>query len=321
MTEISNKPQTDAALEFIWNQYRTFAQTSSEQKKLITKWRMLVLVFTITGALLGVLSQNLTILHMGMMDMMARILGALSGLSLSLAAYAGSQILTDEKEKLWIRARSAGEAFKSETYLYLLKAKPYDVANAKNQLFKRAEELIKATSDVQTTPLDITLPGSQPPSDLTIDKYMEDRVKAQIYKYYLPTARKYDRITKRSKNISFILGFISIILGTAGGLGFTEYSSVWIPFLGALTGSVAAYISSNRYQYLVVSYQATAKRLMMLIAQWSQLDRNNLEEQGAFVSDCEKVFSMESGAWMAEMSDTSGTKIPDKKTEEVAGVN
>lgn len=323
MIQETEKTKNDPALEFVWAQYRIYAMTSSRHKSIISRWRYLVFIFTILGAFFAVLAQNMSSLNY---EMISKVIGGLSALSVGLAAYAGSVILTDEREKNWIRARSAAEAFKSQVYQYLLKVRPYDEADRGNQLFLKAEELLKSTSDISTIPMEqAKLIDKLPTADYNIDQYIEERVRQQIYQYYFPKAKRYDHITRLIKGITLVLGFISVVLGTLGSLGYAEYSSVWIAFISSFTGSAAAYMASNHYHQLVVSYQATSKRLMMFLARWSLLEGDDVEQQKEMVLECESILAMENGAWMTELSEKSVARQPaipatvdDSQEEEVA---
>ncbi|MCB0429350.1 MAG: DUF4231 domain-containing protein [Flavobacteriales bacterium] len=305
----------DHALEFAWVQYRTFAGTARDIKSTIDKWRKRVFIFTLAGALFAVLGQNASTFGL---EPVSRALSALSGLLLSLAAYAGAQVLTDEREKTWIRTRAAAESFKSEAYLYLFKAGPYAGGNARETLFTRVEELLNTTSDIQTIPADADATKDMP-EGLTFEGYIEKRCTGQVNGYYLPKAKSYDLINKRAKNLSFAMGFVSIVLGSAGAFSMEEYTTVWVAFIASLTASVAAYVSANRYQYLVVSYQSTAKKLLMLTARFSRYEQPTGEQQGTFVAECESLLSLENGAWLAELSQpkTTSERLPEPEVEQV----
>jgi hypothetical protein len=296
--------KTDPSLEFIWGQFNMWSVTSREIKSTLTKWRWRVFIFVVLGALLGIVSSEFAYGNWGKSFdniLIAEIIGAFSGVFIALAAYAGSEILTEELEKTWLRARSAAEAYKSEAYMYLLKAPPYSEATAVKRVFQRSEKLMRAMADVPATSITREEAIKRlPPTSFTIDQYVEKRVKEQAYDYYLPKSREYQKILKRAKNISYILGFSGVILGTMAATGILGVS-VWIAFISAASASIATYISSNQYQYLSVTFQATANRLLLMSTRWHSVRNADIKEQRAFVKECEAVISLENSAWVAEM--------------------
>ena len=77
--------------------------------------------------------------------------------------------------------------------------------------------------------------------------------------------------------------------------------------ISTITASIAAYAYANRYQYLIISYQATAKRLELLLTRWQASGKtdSDTEARNQFILDCEEAISIENSAWMAEMTKES----------------
>jgi hypothetical protein len=95
-----------------------------------------------------------------------------------------------------------------------------------------------------------------------------------------------------------------VILGVFGAAGWT---AGWIAFITTITASVAAYLYSGRYQYLIVSYQATARQLELLKNRWAiaaDKQDDNSEKRNQFITECEMVISVENSAWMSQLIDT-----------------
>ncbi len=114
---------------------------------------------------------------------------------------------------------------------------------------------------------------------------------------------------EKSKKIGLVLGIIAVILGALGSTGWT---AGWVAVISTIISSVAAYAYANRYQYLIVSYQATGNRLEILKTRWEISGKTDAdtEERNQFICDCEGAISIENSAWMAEL-----THKPSQKNE------
>ena len=104
-----------------------------------------------------------------------------------------------------------------------------------------------------------------------------------------------------------------------GAVSATGWTTGWIAALVTLTAAITGYLYSGRYQYLVVSYQATAAQLRTLKTQWQILvDRGgDAAQRGRVIRDFESAISVENSAWMARWLDEGNTAPPENRT--VAG--
>ena len=137
-----------------------------------------------------------------------------------------------------------------------------------------------------------------PTGTLSVDQYIDMRVNDQITKFYIPKAIENERIVKRGRQISLFLGALAVVLGALGASGWT---AAWVAVITTVTVAIAAYLYAGRYQYLVISYQATARRLELLRSRWEasgMTDAN--DERNQFIRDCEEAISIENSAWMTE---------------------
>lgn len=315
----AKEPMFDAArmqpaLEFVWGQYRTWALTGRALKNKLQRWKRIVLALTIIAAVAAVVPAAFFPAQPEATEvegqepvqddwMVWRVtLGIIAGVAVAATSFVAANIVTQENERNWIRARSAAEAFQREAYLFILHAPPYNDSRAAAKLFARSEELLKSMNDIAAVALTKAEARKRIPTlDMAIPEYMEKRVLDQVYTYYLPTAARYQVYLKRGRMVTYWLGFLAVVLGTAV---FTEWSSapLFIALVTSVAASVTSYISSNRYDYLVVSYQASANRLLMLNARWHQVDENNTTAQRNFVREAEDTIAIENSAWMVELS-------------------
>ena len=299
----SSEAQGNDALKFAWGKYREYAATSRRQKASLMCWRRWVLVLGIAGAVLSVLSEQSMRWGLGLdPNWIATVLGILAGLALGLAALIGRQKATPGRERVWIRARSLAESFKGEAYLFLTNAPPYDLAGKDEVLFERAEELLKKGKNLETAHLGEQAKTEPPPEGpWTVDDYIKHRVDDQVKDFYRRRAKELGQKAGRIRNWGFCLGFLGLLLGVLGAL--SGWTAAWVAVVSTIAVSIAAYAYANRYEYLVVSYQATANRLELLKAKWaaSKKTEADTKDRNDLILACEEAISVENSAWMAEI--------------------
>lgn len=296
-----DKDALNSALKYIWSQYRTWAITSQTYKNEVARWRDRVLALSIGGAIIGTLSQQLIVWNVAdAASWLTRGLGFISAIALALAAYFTKEIFSPDPEGRAVRARAVAEALKSESYRLATGAPPYDVGLTTEQLFAKPESLKEVaknvppvtTTDEQKVEKIISVP-------MSMDDYAEHRVKDQIG-YYTRQAMANAKKVARGRQISLVLGAISVVLGIVAA----KYASIagWIAVIGTITAAVAARQYAGRYQFLIVSYQANAERLEGLKARW-EIERKTQAGNAAdhkFIVAVEEAISTENSAWMAE---------------------
>ena len=104
------------------------------------------------------------------------------------------------------------------------------------------------------------------------------------------------RIDSLYQKCNFVLKRMPLALGATG------WTAGWVAFFTTITASIAAYAYASRYQYLIISYQATANRLELFRTRWqaSGMTDSDVEQRNRFILDCEEAISIENSAWIAE---------------------
>lgn len=202
------------ALEHTWGAYRVWAATSRNQKKELDNWRIRVLLLTVSGAVFGTLSQQLVGAWVG-----STMLGLASAVFVGLATYFSKEILSPERERRWVRARSMAEALKSQAYRFCTQAPPYDAPDAPNKLLKATEDLLTTVKDIPHAELTEEQQRerlSQGP--LSEASYIKERVDDQIYGFYRPRVREYEQLIRKIRTLSLGLGAIATVLGAVASL-------------------------------------------------------------------------------------------------------
>ena len=288
--------------EDTWGEYRVWAKTSRILKNGLAKIRKRVLGLTLAGAVLGALAQQAP----DIIAWMQPVLGALAGLLLTLAGLLARQLVTPEKRENQIRARSAAEALKASVYLYVTETPPYDVPEAHKLLWDKTDALSKKVQDIGSEILtDAEREKRLPAFPMSVEAYVEDRVKDQI-KYYREKAVEHGRAVEWGKRAALGFAVAAALLGALAGLSplvsDLALASGWIPVVGAFSGAVAAYLYAERHEYLEISYRSTDRRLTRLSKRWGSLhsERSDVQAQQALSQACEAAISVENQAWMAE---------------------
>lgn len=292
-----------AGLNHSWEKYKTLSAISRNIKNEYIKWSKVVFGLGILGAIFGTLAQEFQ--STVSTDTGPKILGGLSALCLGLAGYFSKEILNPQTQKDWIRARSMAESIKSQIYLYLSRTSPYDNENPHSLLVEKTAALNLYDGELPTVQLTEEEKTKHLPTEpFGITNYINDRVQDQINNFYNIRAAEYQSLMDRFKKFTWGLGSLAIILGTLQtASGFSGFA-VWIAVITTIISSISAYLGSQRYQYLVFSYQATSKRLQSLLASWETQKPSFREEQkniGQFIMDCEEAISVENSSWMTQL--------------------
>jgi hypothetical protein len=300
---LADRNAWNTALKYIWSQYRTWALTSRAYKAEVSNWRNTVLILSIAGAICGTLCQQSRGWNLNeSWTWFPGLFGILSAAALGLAAYFTREALSPDPEGRAVRARSAAEAFKSEAYLLAANAPPYNTATTVDEVRARTDKVRTATENLsyKTITAEQELKG-MPSAPLSVKDYIEQRVDEQLHRYYIPQALQNEKKVARGRRLSLILGALAVVLGV---LGTTRYGWLagWVAVISTITAAIAARQYAGRYQFLIVSYQATAERLKWLKTQWeiSRKTDADVDERNKFITACEETISIENSAWMAE---------------------
>ena len=301
----------DAALRGPWTAYRTWAATARFHKDALDFWRRWSLLLAIAGAVLATLGQQ--IVHLapegGWEKWAYQAPGLLGSAAIALAAYFSREITGGDRERNWIRARSAAESLKSAIYLYRAGVPPFDGPAGASQLLRRVRDIQGTVADVLTRALSQeTDPDLSP---LTVDAYLALRVEDQV-RFYDDRAATYQTKTDRLRAVMLVLGAVSVVFGLLSTLSKTIPVAGWVAVTATVTAALTAYVQNQRYQALMVLYQATARRLRELESEWAASRKTELDrvERDTFIQDCEATMAGESGAWVAQWTPKKPDQAP-----------
>lgn len=292
------------ALKVAWGDYREWAAQSRALKTELRRFSIITLTLTVTSAVTGLLAGQIDErLLIADDSWLPKAFGLASAAAIGLAGYFGKELLSPEHERKWIQARSMAEACKSEAYRFATRTGVYAQDDANDQLLKKVRLLHRTVEGLWANPLEETERVKRlPVFPMDGVEYIKGRVQDQI-DWYVDSANKNKRSVDIGRRISLNLGALGVLLGALSGFFDSQLPAAWIAVIGTITASIAMFLFSGRYQYLALSYGATAKKLRLEKSRWEIDPKKTPEVLSAFVEVCENTFSLENKAWMAEWSD------------------
>jgi hypothetical protein len=210
----------------------------------------------------------------------------------------------------WTRARSASEALKAETYLYLTRTPPYDQEDRESELLKRTDRLLGQVGDLAGETVGMPNADRPLPDVHDIDSYLRIRVRPQISKYYQPQAAKQQQRLSLFRGLEFTLSVLAVLLGAIAATARLNSVGVWVAVVTTVGAAITAHIAAARYEHLVISYLSTARQLRFLLGGWEGRSDKTPEAVGKLVRDCEDVISHENESWMAAWSRGEDQALP-----------
>jgi hypothetical protein len=213
----------------------------------------------------------------------------------------------------WVRARAAAEALKREAFKFAAGAAPYDnPGSAEDRLNKERSAIEESVDDLIAHLVEADKPGGAPNAKLSPEDYVARRIRSAIEGFYRPRAMRFGRVASRLRATEFALALIATIVTAVVGLMEKHIVSDFPFDLAALTAIlttvgalVLAHIEGARYDFLVTTYRATARRLEDALADVNPLPAVPSQEWSNFVERCETIIAAENNSWVAKWTGSS----------------
>jgi len=285
----------------------TWSVTANKLKARIDRARSAVFIFSLLGALLATLASQLTLPADVGTSVDPRTWLAIAGaLSLATATFFTQRLLGQEHSSGWIRARAISEALKREAYKFATGAAPYDQASAEDLLNTERQKIESDGDDLIAMLVTNAGVGSMPRAMLTPQKYVEQGVDGQI-EFYRKRAGRYRITATWLRRTEFSLALAATLITTIASVTGKSTHFFGIQFdIAALTavlttvaGAVLAHVEASRFDFLVMTYLSTARRL-------EDRKGGSREPASALVSDCESIIATENLSWIAKWTKPSG---------------
>lgn len=291
-----------AELERVANRAATWSETASRLKSRLDFVRWIVFVLSISGALAAAIASQIPLVNMH------AVLTALGTVFLAAATFASNRLLRDSEVQAWFRARAASEALKREAFRYATQAHPYDSGNTDQTLKSERERIEKNLDDLIEREIAAKREGSAPRAMLTPQQYRDRRLSGEVKEFFRPRALAYRKIAARLKWLEFALALAAtIITALAGVIDKSHFPVADVHFdvaaltavLTTISGSILAHVEASRYQHLITSYLATARRLEDEDANFESA-KGDAKSWSDFVNKCEDIIAAENNSWVAK---------------------
>ena len=294
-------------LDTVADRQAEWSATANALKATVDRARTVVFALSIAGAILAALASQMgggaTEAATSLADNPRAWVAIAAAISLAFATFFTQRLLGADHVTAWVRARAISEALKREAYKFATGAAPYNADAAANEaLLDQQRSTIEADGDdLDEKLVSAAAPGSAPRAMLTLEDYRTRRVVGQAKAFYRPKAERYKKMAERLHHIEFGLALLATAITAVASvtgksspifgiqLDFAAFTAV----LTTLGGAVLAHLEAGRYDFLAMTYRATARRLE---------DRLNRPPASVsdFVNDCESVIANENTSWIAK---------------------
>jgi hypothetical protein len=228
---------------------------------------------------------------------------------LGVASFLTFRLLGISRVVTWTRLRAASEALKREMFQYAAMAAPYDeIASSDRRLRQEADRIAADVDDIVDVIESRDQPGSVPLKRFqSPEEYIEGRVKAQIawFEDRSERCRRSAALLHRWEfSLSLAATVLTMLVSVAGKnlLGFPFDFTALTAVLTTVAGAIIAHIEASRFEFLTVSYRATARQLQSeLVVQGQPLSLPSAAWSD-FVHRCETILANENAAWIAKWS-------------------
>lgn len=297
-----------AVLDILADRQAEWSATANALKATVDRARSGVFALSIAGAILAALASQM---GGGTSEAATSVaqdprawVAIAAAICLAFATFFTQRLLGADHVTAWVRARAISEALKREAYKFATASAPYNDPNAaaNEANLDRQRVTIEADGDDLTGKLvSASAPGSVPRTMLTLDQYRNHRIIGQAKDFYRPKAEQYKKAAARLRKAEFVLALLATLITAVASvtgksapifgiqLDFAAFTAV----LTTLGGAVLTHVEASRYDFLAMTYIATARRLE------DQLTRPPAS-MSDFVNDCETIIANENTSWIAK---------------------
>jgi hypothetical protein len=283
-------------LKSIWEQYRAQAKTSRRLKAEQGRWQRILLVGTVVALLATPFSKTL---EANGLAGAAKVLVIIATLIFALLAWLNKEVLGDDSQQPWVRARQTGEGLKSLAFRFLGGIPPYDGASSPRIALERAAELVTKTGVAADRVDEKERAEKIPPAPMSPAEYVERRLDDQLA-YYEREAERERKIEGRITSIGRLISLGVAVFGALGAFIAQEWREIWVPALGVASTMVTTQMTRARHRFLVESYSTTAVKLRFARAAWN-ISPKTQDDADKLVATVESILVDENAGWVQQM--------------------
>lgn len=301
--------RTDAAVEFVWLQFRKLDATSVHDKSRWMRRKRILLFPTLGVIVLLPLAKALlpSLLEPERAAFVLRVITWLSGAAAALLAFI-NQLVGNEPSQAWIRSRGAAETLRGELFRFVGGAAPYDKKQDVQLLLERSQKIVEPVSSLVTVNVsEREAKKGRPtiPADRT--RYLSERVDDQIA-FFAHKAAESARDALWVQRWTWFFGGLVVVAGVSAP--FVEGLDGWIVVITTLSATLATQLYLGRNEFQVALYQGAVSHLGFLKTTWLVSGEGSASQQSKYVGLFEDEIARVNGAWLMEW-----TRRPDTKPE------
>lgn len=221
------------------------------------------------------------------------VLSAVSSVLVAMAGYIGRELLTPDKETIWMRCRMLAESLHRQVWYALMQVAPYHAEKSicTKKIQEEISKLERGAELSQVSQREEVLHIDPLPNVRGVEDYIQQRVRQQIT-WYRDKATCHQESITVWRRISLWLGLMAVCFSQI------KSSTALVPVITNISAAFLAWVQSSHLQNLPSLYQQTAEQLELVLAIWR--DGGYCGEQTQFVKDCEEIMAHENESWRVE---------------------
>jgi hypothetical protein len=233
---------------------------------------------------------------------LSKVAGALvviATILFALVAWLHKEVLGDESQQPWVRARQTAEGLRSLAFRFLGGVHPMTGSDAATLALERAADLVaKSGVAADTITAGDGKPADMPAVPLSAEEYISCRIDDQIGFYERAVGRE-KKIESRIVATGRLISLAVAVLGALGAI-LGEWQGIWAPALAAAATMVATQMNQSRHRFLIESYATSADKLRFAKATWS-ISTKQQADLDSLILSVETIISDENAGWVQQM--------------------
>jgi hypothetical protein len=298
-------------LKTIWEQYRAQAKTSRRLKEEQGGWRRILLWATVAALLATPFSKTLAQRDL---PLLAGILSGVAAVLFALIAWLNKEVLGDNSQQAWVRARQTAEGCKALAFRFLGGVPPLDGPDAADVALKRGDELVTKSGRAADRVDPAEREQNLPPAPLRIDEYVKCRLDDQV-KYFEDQGELERKREAHITTAGRLISLAVVVFGALSAFIARQWQDIWVPALGLAATMVAAQTTKSRHRFLVDSYARASVKLKFAKAAWGNSAKSQADAD-RLIAAVESILADENAGWVQEMLVTP--VVPDKPSDQGA---
>jgi len=288
-------------LELISKRQASWSTTANQLKATLDRVRSITFALSIGGAVLASVASQ----QDG--ETVRRGFAIAGAIALAVATFLAARLAAAAQVAAWTRARAVAEALKREAFKFAVRAAPYDDAGAPAALIQEKKLIEDGADDLIGKLVDTGKVGSAPSAIIAPEEYINKRVKGQIQDYYRKKADEFSGVLSRLRKTEFVLALAATVLTAIVGTlqkypvsGFHFDLAALTAVLTTVAALILTHIEASKYEFLVTTYRATARRLEDALLTLPNPLTAPSKQWSEFVERCEAIIAAENNSWVAK---------------------